>query len=305
MVNHQSLGGLSRRSFMTACLASVSGALANNTTAQDHSSRHELCVFTKPFNSLSFSELARHVAKLGFDGIEAPIRQGGHVEPDTVHEKLPELHEALRQHGLDITVMTSDINDPDDPSTEKTLRTAATLGIKRYRMKYFRYDSTQNIHKQLLNFRSKATALAEMNHQFGIQGLYQNHAGKDYCGAAIWDLETLLDGIEPSDMGVAYDIRHASVEGGTSWPTTWRMIEPRVQTVYVKDFQWEASARPVNVPLGQGRVPASFFDLLKASNFKGPISLHEEYLDHRDPNLVDDHLKAIKKDFAVLQSWIS
>lgn len=274
------------------------------TLGNEEPSPYPFCVFTKPFNSLSFDELADQIAKLGFDGIEAPIRRGGHIEPELIAEKLPLLVEALKKRGLQITVMTSDINDPDDPLTESVLRTAATLGIKRYRMKYFKYNSDQSIQKQLADFRQQSIALAEMNHQFGIQGLYQNHAGKDYCGASIWDLETLLDGISPDDIGVAYDIRHATVEGGTSWPTTWKMIQPRVRTIYVKDFQWGEEARPTNVPLGQGRVSKTFFQLLKESGYQGPISLHEEYLDHRKPELVQDHLKAISGDFATLQSWL-
>ena len=277
----------------------------NKVIGQERTNSYPFCVFTKPFNSLSFDELAEKISQLGFDGIEAPIRSGGHVEPEKVHEKLPELHEALSKKGLEITVMTSDINDADDPLTEKVLRTASALGIKRYRMKYFHYDSAKSIQMQLADFHRQAVALAEMNHEFGIQGLYQNHAGKNYCGAAIWDLDTLLDGISPIDIGVAYDIRHATVEGGTSWPTTWKMIQPRVQTVYVKDFQWGGSERPSNVPLGEGRVSKSFFDLLRASDYQGPISLHEEYLDHRDPNLVSDHLKAIEHDFAKLRSWMN
>lgn len=241
---------------------------------------------------------------MGFDGIEAPIRSGGHIEPEMVEDKLPELHEALKKKGLQITVMTSDINDPDSPMTERVLRTAATLGVKRYRMKYFKYNATQSIQQQLDGFRSQCKALAEMNHQLGIQAVYQNHAGRGYCGASIWDLETLLDDISPDEIGVAYDIRHATVEGGTSWPTTWKMIQPRVRTVYVKDFQWVDSDRPTNVPLGEGRVSKSFFDMLKESGYQGPISLHEEYLDHRNPELVGEHLKAIASDFAILKSWI-
>ena len=50
---------------------------------------NKICVFTKPFNSLSFDELADRIAELGFDGIEAPIRVGGHVEPDQVEDRLP------------------------------------------------------------------------------------------------------------------------------------------------------------------------------------------------------------------------
>ncbi|MDB4338806.1 sugar phosphate isomerase/epimerase [Rubripirellula sp.] len=265
----------------------------------------KICVFTKPFNSLTFDQLANHIADLGFDGIEAPIRKGGHIEPAEAPDKLPELHEALTKRGLEITLMTTDINDPDDPLTEKVIRTAATLGIERYRMKYFRYDLSKDIHSQITAMQPQVRDLAAMNHEFGMQGLYQNHAGKDYCGAPIWDLDLLLKGIPKSDLGVAYDIRHATVEGGTSWPITWKMIEHRVAMVYVKDFVWKETSRPANVPLGEGRVAKDFFRMLRKSKYDGPISLHEEYLDHRDPKLVDDHLSAMQRDLATLQSMLA
>ena len=294
-----------RRAFIAGTALATQALLGKKALAAESTIQNPICIFTKPFNSLNFDQLAKTIAELGFNGIEAPIRKGGHIEPHAVPDQLPELTDALSKQGLEITVMTSDINDPDDPLTESVLRTAAMLGIKRYRMKYFRYDQHQSIQSQLSRFHSQASNLAAMNHEFGIQGLYQNHSGKDYCGAAIWDLETLLDGISADDMGVAYDIRHATAEGGTSWPTTWRMIAPRVKTVYIKDFQWGAGTRPVNVPLGEGRVSAEFFKLLKASSFSGPISLHEEYLDHRDPDLVGQHVDAIRKDFSTLQDWLN
>lgn len=265
---------------------------------------NKLCVFTKPFNSLSFDELADRVAELGFDGIEAPIRVGGHVQPDQVEDQLPRLDEALKKRGLEITVMATDINDPNDPLTQRVLRVAATLGIERYRMKYFKYDLNQSVIDQIQSWRPQLRELAAMNHDFGIQGLYQNHAGTLYCGSAIWDLRLALEGIAPENIGVAYDIRHATVEGGTSWPATFNMIRPLVQTVYVKDFGWGAEPQPTNVPLGQGRVNKSFFQMLKESDFTGPISLHEEYLHHNDPELVPQHLAAIKQDLATLRSWL-
>ena len=54
----------------------------------------------------------------------------------------------------------------------------------------------------------------------------------------------------------------------------------------------------------RGLVPKEFFKLLKTRNFQGPISLHEEYLDHRDPALVPKHWNAIKADLKTLQSLI-
>ena len=304
-----------RRQFLAAVSSSVAAAAfspalsvkaAEKETADHSTNDHstKICVFTKPFNSLSFDELADRIAELGFDGIEAPIRSGGHVEPEQVEDRLPALHEALKKRNLEITVMTTDINDPDDPLTERVLRTAATLGIERYRMKYFKYDLSKSVIDQIQSWQPQLRELAARNHDFGIQGLYQNHAGTDYCGAALWDLRLALEGISPNDIGVAYDIRHATAEGGSSWPATFNMIRPLVQMVYVKDFSWGDQPQPTNVPLGEGRVARKFFGMLRESEFSGPISLHEEYLDHRDPKLVPQHLAAIKRDLATLRAWL-
>jgi sugar phosphate isomerase/epimerase len=220
-----------------------------------------------------------------------------------VEDRLPELVEALGKRNLEITVMTSDLNDPDDPLTARVLRTAATLGIRRYRMKYLTYDLQRSVSDQLNEWRPRLRDLAAMNHEFGIRAVYQNHASNRLLGAAIWDLKQVLEGIPVERIGVAYDIRHATVEGGMSWPITFNLIRPHIDTVYVKDFRW-TEERPENVPLGEGRISPRFFQLLADSDFRGPISLHEEYLDHRQPELVPEHLTAIQQDLQTLKGWL-
>lgn len=295
----------SRRNFLLTAGYSLAATsvLHTDSAAGASSTKNSICVFTKPFQSLTYDELAERIAELGFDGVEAPIRDGGHIEPAAVPDELPKMVEALRKRNLELTVMTSSINDPNDPLTEKVLKTASELGVRRYRMKYFKYDFSQPILKQLDEWRPRFKDLAAMNKEFGITAVYQNHAGRNYLGAPLWDLRRLLEGIAVNEIGVAYDIRHATVEAGMSWPVTYHMIRPHIETVYVKDFVW-AGAKPQNVPLGEGRISDDFFQMLKKSDFNGPISLHEEYLDHRKPELVPTHLAAIKKDFAVLKNLL-
>ncbi len=296
---------LNRRQALLAAASSVFLAGVSRRSARaagETGTKQPVCVFTKPFNSLSFDQLADEMAALGVDGIEAPIRKGGHIEPPEVPDRLPELVEALKKRGLEITVMTSDVNDPRDPLSVKVLKTAASLGIKRYRMKYLTYDLKQPIDKQLNEWRPRLKDLAALNRELGIRAVYQNHAGGKYLGAPLWDLKQVLEGISVEDIGVAYDIRHATVEGGMSWRITFHMIRPHVDTVYVKDFRWEKE-KPENVPLGEGQISPQFFQMLSETNFRGPISLHEEYLDHRRPELVPKHLAAIKADLATLNGW--
>lgn len=293
-----------RRNFLsTSASLALAGLASANATVQKKRS-NPICVFTKPFNSLSYDQLARQIADLGFDGIEGPIRRGGHIEPDAVPEELPKLMDALRRHKLGMTVMTSDINDPNDPLTEKILRVAAENGVRYYRMKYFKYNESKAILPQITEWNAQLRDLAAMNKELGITAVYQNHSGRNYFGAPLWDLHKGLDGIDPAQVGVAYDIRHAAVEGGMSWPIAFQMIRPHVQVVYVKDFQWGESKKPAHVPLGTGRVDYSFMKMLAKTNFEGPISLHEEYLDHKDPKLVPTHIEAIRKDMQTLQSWM-
>ena len=97
------------------------------------------------------------------------------------------------------------------------------------------------------------------------------------------------------------------MEGGTTWRTHFALMREHLNIVYVKDFRWiDGRSRPVNVPLASpgSRVDPSFFKILARSGYTGPISLHEEYLDHRDPKLVPQHLEAMRRDLKVLRSWL-
>jgi sugar phosphate isomerase/epimerase len=290
-----------RRQFLAASVAAYFGTHWAKATAAPEPT---ICVFTEPFNTLSFDELAAAIAELGFHGIEAPVRQGGHIEPADAPQRLQELTRALAKRNLEITVMATDIHRADDPLTEKILRKAASLGIQRYRMKYLKYDDSRSVADQIVDWQAQFRDLATLNREIGIRGIYQNHAGDGLLGAALWDLDRVLDTISPEEIGVAYDIRHATVEGGTSWPTTFRMIRPRIDSIYVKDFQWHGS-EAVNVPLGQGRVNRQFFAMLKESGFTGPIALHEEYLRDYSREQVPKHLAAMKADLATLKKMLA
>ncbi len=262
----------------------------------------KICAFTKPVQFLGFDELAEFMAELGFDGIEVAVRPGGHVLPERVEEDLPKLVEALKRRGLEITILTSGINSATQPDAEKVLRTAAKLGIERYRMLWWKYDLQRPIRAQLDAWRPGLKELVALNRAVGITGLYQNHAGADYLGAGLWDIYDLVKDFAPKELGLAYDIRHAQVEGGQSWPTHFQLVKAHVGAVCVKDYVWEKT-RLKNVPLGEGRVEAKILQLVKAAKFKGPISLHVEYGESSADRKF--FAEAFRKDFATLRQWLA
>lgn len=315
-----------RRSFVAAaCGAAAASAFANNgglfrsgdsapppiddpTTdnqrATTKARSNPWCVFTKPLQSMKPNAMARSLAKIGFDGTECAIRKGGMIEPDQAADRLPAHLDALAGENLDITIATTGILDPDDSTTATLLDLFRQHGVVRYRMGYFRYAKNQPLPPQIDRWRSKLTDLAAINAQYGIQGLYQNHAGFRMFGGPIWDLYDGIKEIDPDHLGVAYDLRHAAVEGGLSWPLQWQLIKDHVRAFYVKDFRW-VDDKPVSVPLGSGIADRDFYRNLDLRFKAMPMSIHEEYIDHKDPSLVPQHLAAINRDYQTLQKMVS
>lgn len=293
----------SRRSFLHEgslaglCLA---GFLKAPALRAESPPARKLCAFIKFLQEMSYSDLASSLAQMGFDGMEGTVRPGGLITPDRVSDKLPELMQVLGDHGLEMTIMASGVNRADDAVAEKTLRLAAKLGIRRYRMDYYRYDLNRPLPPQVANFRAMAKELAALNQELGLQAIYQNHAGARYLGASMWDLVSVLEGIPASDMAIGFDVRHASVEGGLSWPLLWKVAQPHLGALYVKDFLWK-EGKVVNVALGQGWVSRDFFESERLNQVNGPISLHVEYLHDAG---VRANAQALRQDLKTLREWI-
>lgn len=279
----------------------------NSFAAKTSEPSNDMCVFTKPLQHLSYEALAELTAEMGFAGIEGTVRKGGHVEPDQVEEDLPKQIEALEKSGVDMTTMTTDVNTADSPLHQRVIKTAAALGVKSFRMGAIKYTTDAPLKAQLEQIKITFEDLVAFCQPLGIRPLYQNHAGAGRLGSGLWDLHEVLETLPPESSGVAFDIRHATVEGGQSWPTEFQLMRPHFGMVYCKDCIWETgNKRPVNVPLGTGRVDyPAFIKLLKKSKYDGPISLHMEYRDHKDPSLLKKSIAAIKADKKALDALLS
>ena len=293
---------MDRRAFLAGATAlAASPRLTAHAASSDAAPSRPLIAFIKFVQSLDYETMARRVAALGFDGVESTVRRGGHVSPDRVKEDLPRQVEAVRRHGMDVTIMTTDVLQADDPLTQDVLRTGASLGLKTYRMGFYRYDTSRGVMEQLAEIRPRLRELAQLNRELGLTAVYQNHSGSDFVGAPIWDLRYLLDGIDPAEVGVAFDIRHATIEGGLSWPLEWRLIEPHVGALFVKDYRWEGK-KAEHCPLGEGRVDKRFFTDDYIGWLNCPVSVHVEYL--KDGG-AEENLAALDRDLRTLKKWLA
>ena len=294
----------SRRAFLGTTLSAAAALTMPQSAdaAEEGAKRFRLITFTKPFQSLSFEDTAALVAEIGCAGIECPVRKGGQILPERVEDDLPRMNEALKKRGLEFTLLTTDIRNAN-PLSEKVLRAASKAGIRRYRLSYFHYDLSRPLPPQLAEVKAQLRDLAALNKELGMFGGIQNHSGRNYVGAPVWDIYELVRDIDPAHLGNCFDIGHATLEGGTSWPIEAKLMEPYLTCVYVKDFKWVRGDKGWKAnwgPLGEGMVASEFFKWLKSSTYNGPISLHCEYLKGGGP----EQRAQMKRDADLLKSWL-
>ncbi len=240
----------------------------------------EIYIFSKHLQFLNYSEMAQAAADMGFDGVDLTVRPGGHVLPERVETDLPKAVSAIQSAGLKPLLMTTAIESAENATDLKVLETAAPLGIKYYRMNWYNYLEDKSIPESIKHYQQQLKKLSQLNKKLSLTGCYQNHAG-ERMGASIWELWDMIKLTDHTHMGVQYDIRHATVEGGLSWKNGLRLIHPYIKTVVIKDFKWtkqDGKWQVQNTPLGEGMVDfPAYFSLLKKYKIQVPFCLHMEY----------------------------
>lgn len=269
-------------------------------------------IFSKHLQFLNYADMADAAVSMGFNGVDLTVRPDGHVLPGRVEDDLPKAVDALKKVNFLPSLLTTAVGDAANVDDIRVLRTASKLGFDQYRMNWYRYDPKQSIPDSIQRFQGQLRALGEYNKNLNLTGCYQNHAGL-LVGSSVWELWEILKTADPAHMGVQYDIRHATVEGGLSWPNGLRLLQPHLKSIVLKDFKWTTKNGEwvvQDVPIGEGMVDfKTYFRLLKQANVHVPVSLHIEYpmggAEHGATRLTipqNDLFTAIKRDLTRLKA---
>jgi sugar phosphate isomerase/epimerase len=306
---------ISRRSFVQAAAGTALAFAPFDSLTLAQGQRRKagfpgtLCFFSKHLPRMNGRELGRTLKAMGFEGVDLTVRPGGHVDPKRVTSDLPVFADAIRNEGLSVPMITTELLTDADPVAQPTLETAARLKIPFYKAGYYRYKFV-DVRKELEAAGAQLKGLADLSKRFGMRVGYHNHAG--YIGGGVWDFAPFIERLDPSTVGYYFDVRHAVVEGGDGgWRTALDMIAPRLSMIALKDFLWEKSGgswQQRNCPIGEGMVDwKKFFAMLAKTDFHGPVSLHIEYDIAGDTPAAQEKniLAAAERDFAFVKARIA
>ena len=244
----------------------------------------------KNIGNLTIEESGKHIARMGFDGVDLTVRPGGHISPQEASKELPKAVENLNSKGLSVPMITSSVTSADEKFAVEIFKAASECGVKFIKLGYWRYEGFGTIKKQIKHVRDdNLRGLYKLSEEYNVTSGLHIHSG-DFLTSNPVVVYLLLRDYDPRYLCAYIDPGHMAVEGGLSgWKIGMDILQEHIRMVAVKDYGWfqeedpktgEKKWKARTVPLSEGLVPwEEVFSYLKQINFDGPVSLHSEYHD--------------------------
>jgi sugar phosphate isomerase/epimerase len=264
-----------------------------------------ICAFSQNLIKVEYSQLGIVAQQIGYDAVDLTVMDGGHVDPHITNVHLVRAIESVRGAGLEVPLITTTINSVSDQTAYPILAITGHTQVHLYRTGFWPYSTTPNapinVASRLQQVRAELTSLVALGRQYQMAAAIPNKAGS-FVGEALWDMQAIINDMDPQWLGYYFDPSQATAEGGLAgWEIALNLALPRLKAVAVQDFVWSKSGKAWKMqmcPLGEGMVDwQSFFRMLAAARFTGPISIHQEYM-------AQDELAAMAKDLEFVRNQV-
>jgi len=264
-----------------------------------------VCAFSQNLIKVEYAQLGMIAQQIGYDGVDLTVMDGGHVDPHITNVHLVRAIESVRGAGLEVPLITTTITSTADQTAYPILAITGHTQVHLYRTGFWPWTTAPNapldVTRRLQQVRAELTTLTALGRQYQMVAAIPNRAGS-FVGEALWDMQTIINDMDPQWLGYYFDPSQAVAEGGVAgWEIALHLALPRLKAVAVQDFTWAKTGNTWKMqmcPLGEGMVNwPSFFSKLAAAHFTGPISIHQEYKPQ-------DELAAMAKDIEFVRAQI-
>ena len=294
--------GLTRRHLLAAAAFSASraGAQFRPGNGPKIRSTPAVCLYSQILVKIPYDDLGPVLRGIGLDGCDLSVMPGGHIVPAQSSVDMMRGVEAITGVGLDVPVITTNYTSIADPTIRNVMAIAGEMGVPVMRTGIWKYNDAPDPEARLADVQRDIIGLMSLARAVRMSLAFPNVSGEN-VGAATWDINMMIRGMDAASTGYAFDPAHAALQGG--WTVPLRLALPRLKVVAARDFTWtkDTSGPPkaIPCPLGEGIVDwPKFFAVLGRARFTGPVSSHIDY----QPK---DELGAIRRDVDFVRKQIA
>lgn len=240
-----------------------------------------ICVYSQIMHQVKYDELGLLLRDTGVDGVNLTVFPGGHVDLSDVGLDMFRSVEAITGTGLDVPIISTQYVNLNDATIRNVLGVCSEMGVPLFRSGSWHYGPAPDIDARLGEVQRDVFSLANIARAAKMTVVIQNLTG-DFVGASVFDMHSILRGLDPQSAGWDFDIGNATAVGGTGqWAVALRVAAPRLKAVTVRDFYWNKDGgawKIVPCPLGEGMVDfGGFFSTLARAHFTGPVTIQMDY----------------------------
>ena len=299
--------GITRRALLAGIAAGVSQASAQQAPAPPAPgfrrergpkprSSPPLCLYTDQLPlEIGYEEMGGLMKTMGFEGADLAVQPGGHVTPEHADLDFMRAIEAFTGSGIDVFMVSTPYTSPADPTVRLAMQWGGEMGVPFFRPGHWKYGAAE-VEQRLAEAQRDLSGFANIARAVNMSVGVHN-ATADCVGAAVFDTNMIIRGMDPHLMGYDFDPGYAAAQGGAAgFATVLKLALPRLKMVTARDCYYTKDAgawKLAECPLGEGMVDwPNFMAALKAANFTGPISLQAGY---------DGGVPALRKDLAFLK----
>jgi sugar phosphate isomerase/epimerase len=259
----------------------------------------EVIVYSQNLSQIGYPELGDIVKQIGFDGVDLSVFPGGHVEPRIANVDEVRAFEVMEGSGLSVPLITTTVTSVTDRSSLSVVAFAGMSHVPMFRPGTWSYGTAPNLLQRLAEVQRDLGGLIAVGRQYGTAAAFHNPAGNN-VGAAVWDIQRVIEPFDPNSVGFYFDIANAAANGGAgAWEIALRLALPRLKAVTIQDFVWEkqnGALQMTKCPLGQGIVDWSkFFQMLAQANYAGPVTIDVQYPAKDMPSALTRDLQFTRK----------
>lgn len=265
-------------------------------------------VFTKPWKDISLEQLAEKVAKMGFDAVEYPLREGFQVQPSDGVAGAKRLNKVFSEYGIEVASIAGGIDVRFVEGSNEVIGVDETLfeSCREAGSNIIRIcqnlDGALGFHKNVERIRREYDALLPLCEKYGITLGVQMHCGESISNSA--ETYILLKDYDPRYIAAVWDSGHSGLAGNDpriALDMIWdQLCMVNFKAAYrcrsngpeAAEATWTEHWTTAKNACGSWKEAVEY---LKTRNYQGIVCMPAEYSD--EPN-VDDYTK---EDLAYLK----
>lgn len=195
-------------------------------------------VFTKPWPQHSGAQIGSLVSKLGFTGVEVPVRGNTFLTPENAPTRLSQFTSELAGFGVSAASIASELS-------ERIFEACAKAGVPLIRVMAQVFDG--DYYGSAARFREQLEESAGWARQYDVQVGIQPHHG-EYVSNVVGVL-ALLEGLPEAHFKIIWDAAHDALAGDDP-EITLPLTGGRLAMVNLKNVVYELLPESAQSPTG-------------------------------------------------------